>query len=154
MPAPIHPSVFPARQGLYDPVHERDACGTGFVASAAGLASREIVQMGQRLLVNLSHRGAAGCDPHTGDGAGILLQIPRRLLAAESRAWRLPGAGDCGVAMLFLPRDPAEPGAATRLVEEAVRDEARRCLAGGTCPWTRRGSARWRGERRPGSASS
>ena len=71
-------------RGLYDPRDERDACGVGFVAHVKGSASREIVHNALRLLDGLSHRGAVGCDPHTGDGAGILLQIPHAFLKREA----------------------------------------------------------------------
>ncbi len=130
MPAPIRPTGFPAPQGLYDPAEERDACGLGFVAHVKGVASREIVEKGLRLLVNLSHRGAAGSDPESGDGAGILLQIPHALLARECAALGLPlpGAGEYGVGMLFLPRDAGERTAAERAVQEAVAAEGGRLL--------------------------
>ena len=78
-----HPSWsdLPAQQGLYDPAYERDACGIGFVAHSRGQRSHDLVRKGLKLLENLSHRGAAGSDPESGDGAGILLQIPHRFLA-------------------------------------------------------------------------
>ena len=82
-------------RGLYDPREDRDACGVGFVAHAKGSASREIVHDALRLLQGLSHRGAVGCDPHTGDGAGILLQVPHTFFKRElaSIGVRLPAAG-------------------------------------------------------------
>src|SRR5512143_3264270 len=73
-----------AAHGLYDPRDERDACGVGFVANAKGIVSRDIVHQALLLLRGLSHRGAVGCDPHTGDGAGILLQIPHAFLKHEA----------------------------------------------------------------------
>src|SRR5437764_47541 len=66
----------PERQGLYDPANEHDACGIGFVVDIKGEKSHDIVQKGLQILINLTHRGACGCDPNTGDGAGILIQIP------------------------------------------------------------------------------
>ena len=74
----------PAAQGLYDPSLEKDSCGVGFVAHLKGKRSHEIVRMGLRLLENLVHRGACGCDPETGDGAGILLQLPHTFLRAAA----------------------------------------------------------------------
>ncbi|MDC4226327.1 MAG: hypothetical protein MPW15_19260 [Candidatus Manganitrophus sp.] len=67
---------FPAKQGLYDPQFEKDSCGIGFVADIKGRRSHDIIQKGLQVLENLSHRGAVGCDPCTGDGAGILIQVP------------------------------------------------------------------------------
>ena len=95
----------PTAQGLYDPANEHDACGIGFVANIKGEASHEIVLKGLEILVNLAHRGACGCDPETGDGAGILIQIPHEFFAKEAPAhnFTLPGKGQYGVAMCFLP---------------------------------------------------
>ena len=73
----------PPAQGLYDPAHEHDACGIGFVASIRGEKSHDIIRKGIQVLVNLTHRGACGCDPETGDGAGILIQIPHKFFARE-----------------------------------------------------------------------
>ena len=70
----------PAPQGLYDPRFEHDACGIGFVADIQGRPSHGIVEQGVEVLVNLTHRGACGCDPETGDGRGLLLQIPHGVL--------------------------------------------------------------------------
>src|SRR6516225_4378980 len=74
----------PPAQGLYDPAHEHDACGIGFVASISGQKSHDIIKKGIQVLLNLAHRGACGCDPETGDGAGVLIQIPHRFFARES----------------------------------------------------------------------
>ncbi|HSN97379.1 MAG TPA: hypothetical protein VLS89_03740, partial [Candidatus Nanopelagicales bacterium] len=88
----------PARQGLYDPEFEHDACGLGFVASLRRAPSHAVVEQGVEILRNLTHRGAAGCDPCTGDGAGILLQIPHALYAetppAQASDAPLPQPGD------------------------------------------------------------
>ena len=70
----------PERQGLYDPRLERDACGIGFVVNVKGIPSHEIIRKGIQILINLTHRGACGCDPETGDGAGVLIQIPHEYL--------------------------------------------------------------------------
>src|SRR5262245_33141448 len=70
----------PPAQGLYDPKHEHDACGVGFVAELKGRPSRKIIENGLQILENLTHRGAAGADPLAGDGAGILVQIPHEFL--------------------------------------------------------------------------
>ena len=96
---------FPPRQGLYDPRQEKDSCGVGFVVNVKGQKSHSIVHQGLQILENLTHRGAQGCDPCTGDGAGILLQVPHEFLkrAAGDVGVTLPGAGEYGVGQLFLP---------------------------------------------------
>ena len=71
----------PIRQGLYDPAHEHDACGGCFVVQMKGKASHDIVQQGLTILLNLDHRGAVGAEPNTGDGAGILMQMPHKFMA-------------------------------------------------------------------------
>ena len=73
----------PPAQGLYDPRHEHDACGIGFVANLKGQRSHDIILKGIEVLINLTHRGACGCDPRTGDGAGVLIQIPHKFFARE-----------------------------------------------------------------------
>jgi glutamate synthase (NADPH/NADH) large chain len=95
----------PNPQGLYHPQNEHDACGMGLVASIRGEKSHEIIRKGLEVLINLTHRGAAGCDPETGDGAGILIQIPHAFFVRECTelGWKLPNAGEYGVAMCFLP---------------------------------------------------
>ena len=97
----------PDAQGLYHPHNEHDACGMGLVASIRGEKSHEIIRKGLEVLINLTHRGAAGCDPETGDGAGILIQIPHVFFAREcgELGMQLPGPGAYGVAMVFLPVD-------------------------------------------------
>ena len=77
----------PDPQGLYHPQNEHDACGMGLVASIRGEKSHEIIRKGLEVLINLTHRGAAGCDPETGDGAGILIQIPHEFLCRSAGSW-------------------------------------------------------------------
>jgi glutamate synthase (NADPH) large chain len=95
----------PGPQGLYHPQQEHDACGMGLVANIRGEKSHEIIRKGLEVLINLTHRGAAGCDPETGDGAGILIQVPHGFFARECAelGMKLPGPGEYGVAMCFLP---------------------------------------------------
>jgi len=95
----------PQPQGLYHPRDEHDACGMGLVANIRGEKSHEIIRKGLEVLINLTHRGAAGCDPETGDGAGILIQIPHAFFAREcgELGINLPEPGRYGVAMCFLP---------------------------------------------------
>jgi len=100
----------PRKQGLYDPSHEHDACGMGFVVDAHGKKSHAIVSQAVQVLENLEHRGACGCEKNTGDGAGILIQIPHRFLAEECEraGFSLPGPGRYGAGVVFLPRGPAD----------------------------------------------
>ncbi len=115
----------PEPQGLYDPRHEHDACGIGFVANISGKKSHDIIVKGIEILLNLAHRGACGCDPRTGDGAGVLIQIPHAFFEAEcSRAgFALPSPGEYGVGMVFLPVEPHERMQCEAILEEIVRDE-------------------------------
>jgi len=115
----------PPRQGLYDPRHEHDACGLGFVAHIHGARSHTIVEQSLELLENLSHRGAAGCDPCTGDGAGILLQLPHALFArdAAGAGIELPDEGEYGVGMCFLPRGVAARRFCERIIANVAAEE-------------------------------
>jgi glutamate synthase domain-containing protein 2/glutamate synthase domain-containing protein 1/glutamate synthase domain-containing protein 3 len=105
-----HNGGLPAPQGLYDPANEHDACGVGFVVNLRGEKSHSIVRSGLEILVNLTHRGACGCDPLTGDGAGILTQMPHEFFAAKAAelGFALPERGDYGVGAVFLPRTESE----------------------------------------------
>ena len=120
----------PSKQGLYDPQFEHDSCGLGFVVDVEGRRSRRIVEQAIQVLLNLEHRGACGCEANTGDGAGILLQIPHQFFARECahRRFKLPGAGDYGVGMVFLPRNGASRRECERLFEKIVKDEGQRVL--------------------------
>ncbi|HEX8552677.1 MAG TPA: glutamate synthase large subunit [Abditibacteriaceae bacterium] len=100
------PTGLPHKQGLYDPAHEHDACGMGFVVDMKGRKSHQLVRQGIEILVHLEHRGASGADVCTGDGAGILTQIPHDFFASVC-GFTLPAFGEYGVGMLFLPRDGA-----------------------------------------------
>jgi glutamate synthase (NADPH/NADH) large chain len=111
----------PPAQGLYDPRHEHDACGVGFIANIKGAKSHDIIARGLKILCNLTHRGAAGADPNDGDGAGILIQIPDALYRAVS-GFELPASGEYGTGILFLPRSPADRSSCIALVEEALTE--------------------------------
>jgi glutamate synthase domain-containing protein 2/glutamate synthase domain-containing protein 1/glutamate synthase domain-containing protein 3 len=119
------PYGLPQPQGLYDPRNEHDACGIGFVANVSGVRSHDIILKGIEILINLTHRGACGCDPQTGDGAGVLIQIPHAFFEAEcSRLGiALPSPGEYGVGMVFLPVEPHERMLCEAILEEVVRDE-------------------------------
>jgi glutamate synthase (NADPH/NADH) large chain len=120
----------PARQGLYDPANEHDACGVGFVANIKGHKSHDIIRRGLQILVNLDHRGAVGADPLVGDGAGCLIQIPDALLRhwAQANDIVLPQAGRYAVAMCFLPRDKESRQTAVGLIEKIARAEGQPVL--------------------------
>ncbi len=96
-----------AGEGLYRKEFEHDACGIGFVASLKGIKSHRIVQDSITMLIRMDHRGACGCDPNSGDGAGVLLQIPHEFLLEESRklGFSLPAPGQYGVGMIFFPNN-------------------------------------------------
>jgi glutamate synthase domain-containing protein 2/glutamate synthase domain-containing protein 1/glutamate synthase domain-containing protein 3 len=114
----------PSARGLYDPRHEHDGCGIGFVAHVKGQKSHDIVHKGIQILINLTHRGACGCDPQTGDGAGILIQIPHAFFARECAklGFSLPAAGEYGVGMVFLPVDPHEKILCEGILERIARE--------------------------------
>ncbi len=120
----------PAAQGLYDPQHEHDACGVGFVVDLKGRKSHDIVQQGIQILFNLKHRGACGCETNTGDGAGILLQMPHDFFVEEADKLniKLPAPGRYGVGVVFLPGDRASREACERLFEQIVREEGQELL--------------------------
>ena len=100
-------STAPKAQGLYDPQWEHDACGVGAIVNIAGVRSHSIVDYGKQVLMNLMHRGASGADESTGDGAGILMQLPDEFFAAEADrlGFALPGPKQYAAAVLFLPHD-------------------------------------------------
>src|SRR5450755_2325533 len=120
----------PEPSGLYDPRMEHDACGIGFVANIKGQKSHDIIVKGIQVLINLTHRGACGCDPETGDGAGVLIQIPHKFFIRECAklGFTLPPAGEYGVGMTFLPVEPHARLLAEGIVERIVREEGLRVL--------------------------
>ena len=125
LPARTTKPGLPAPQGLYDPANEHDACGVGFVVNMHGVKSHEIVRKGLEVLENLTHRGACGCDPLTGDGAGILMQTPREFFAAVApqAGIKLPAAGDWAVGNVFLPPSEGDRETAEQFFEKVVREE-------------------------------
>ena len=114
-------SLYPKKQGLYDPVFEKDACGVGMVCSLKGEKSHDIVAKALRVLANLEHRGATGYDPETGDGAGILIQVPHAFFT--SVVSRLPEAGLYGVGMVFLPQNGKSRAACEQVLEKHLKGE-------------------------------
>jgi glutamate synthase (ferredoxin) len=124
------PLGFPKKQGLYDPRYEHDACGTGFVVDIKGRKSHDIVQKALQVLLNLEHRGACGSEKNTGDGAGILLQIPHVFLADECArlGFVLPPPGQYAVGMVFLPTEEESRAECERSFEEIVAEEGQSVL--------------------------
>ncbi|MFL6444454.1 MAG: glutamate synthase large subunit, partial [Candidatus Sulfotelmatobacter sp.] len=121
----LNPNGLPPAQGLYHPANEHDACGIGFVASINGTKSHDIIRKGIQVLLNLAHRGACGCDPETGDGAGVLIQIPHKFLARECEklGFVLPEPGAYGVGMTFLPVEKHPRLQCEGILERIVREE-------------------------------
>ena len=117
-------SRFPKIQGLYDPQFEHDSCGVGFVCDIKGGKSHKIIKQGLQVLRRLSHRGAVGADPKTGDGAGILIQIPHEFFkkAAADNNICLPDPGLYGTGLVFLPQDEKERRSCKDIFEKAVKE--------------------------------
>src|SRR5260221_2254756 len=120
----------PDAEGLYDPRHEHDACGVGFVVDIKGRKSHGVIEQGLRILLNLLHRGACGCEANTGDGAGVLIQMPDRFLrrATADAGFALPPPGHYGAGLVFLPHSPTERDRLRRLIEETVQAEGHAVL--------------------------
>ncbi|MEX0427521.1 glutamate synthase large subunit [Nocardioides sp. DS6] len=113
---------FPTPQGLYDPRFEKDACGVAFVATLTGEPTHEIVQQGVRALLNLDHRGAAGAETNSGDGAGILIQVPDAFLR-DVVGFELPVRGSYAVGTAFLPGDSEHVETTAKQIEEIAAEE-------------------------------
>ncbi len=126
----------PVKQGLYDPRYEHDACGVGFVVDVKGRKSRSIVAQGLQVLLNLAHRGACGCEPNTGDGAGILMQMPDKFMrkAAAVSGIELPPPGEYAVGMVFLPQREDYRFRCQERFENIVRAEGQTVLGWRTVP--------------------
>ncbi|NCT89821.1 glutamate synthase large subunit [Cellulomonas sp. APG4] len=128
MERPAHPHAMPPAHGLYDPAAEHDACGVAFVATLRGTPGRDIVDAGLTALLNLDHRGAVGAETDSGDGAGILTQVPDAFLRDVVQA-ELPAAGHYAIGMAFLPTDDDARAAAVAHVEGLVAEEGLELLA-------------------------
>ncbi len=112
----------PAQQGMYDPRNEKDACGVGFVANLTGEATHTLVEQALTVLRNLEHRGATGSEPDSGDGAGILSQVPDAFLR-EVAGFELPAAGGYAVGIAFLPADGTAQAVAVEQIEAIAAEE-------------------------------
>src|ERR1041384_4464457 len=112
----------PSKNGLYNPAFEHDACGVAMVADIHGRRSRDIVDKAITALLNLEHRGAQGAEPHTGDGAGILLQVPDEFLRAVVE-FDLPQYGSYATGIAFLPQSSKDAATACESVEKIAEAE-------------------------------
>ena len=126
----------PKKQGLYDPAFEHDACGVGFVCDIKGKASNETVLKGLEVLKRLSHRGATGADPKTGDGAGLLIQMPHKFFAkvCPEAKIELPPPGDYGTGLVFLPIDSKDRKLCKDTLSGIVKEEGQKMLGWRTVP--------------------
>lgn len=120
----------PGKQGLYDPQFEKDACGMGFVAHIKGKPSHDIVSNALTMLFNMEHRGGQGSEPNSGDGAGIMLQIPHRFFAGEAAklGFELPEQGHYGVGMIFLSHNEEIRTRHEALLSEIIAEEGQQVL--------------------------
>lgn len=123
-------SFLPPKQGLYDPAFEHDSCGVGFIVNIKGKQSHDIVRNGIKILEHLTHRGACGCDPETGDGAGILIQMPDAFLRKEcsKNNISLPSFGDYGAGLVFMPPSLADRNTIEQWTEHIIREEGQKFL--------------------------
>ncbi|OCI31781.1 glutamate synthase large subunit [Oerskovia enterophila] len=135
MTTPLHRAAAPSAQGLYDPVAEHDACGVAFVATLRGTPGRDIVDAGLTALLNLDHRGAVGAEENSGDGAGILTQIPDAFVRDVVDV-DLPPAGHYAIGMAFLPQDAEAAAEVVRQVEALAAEERLVVLAWRDVPVT------------------
>ena len=121
---------YPKKQGLYDPDFEHDSCGVGFIVHMKGKKSHDIIRSGIQILENLSHRGACGCDPQTGDGAGILIQMPDAFFRKKCDKINidLPPAGDYAAGIVFLPPNSSDRNTIEQWFEQIIHEEGQKFL--------------------------
>src|SRR5690349_15483826 len=133
---PRRPPGQPGKQGLYDPWYEHEACGVGFVVDMKGRKSHRILQQAIQVLRNLDHRGACGCEANTGDGAGVLLQMPHAFFQQVARKDRLslPGPGEYASGLVFLPRNPTKRRRLVEVFEHIIQSEGQTVLGWRTVP--------------------
>ncbi|HEX2854524.1 MAG TPA: glutamate synthase large subunit [Opitutaceae bacterium] len=133
---PTSVSGRPGKQGLYDPWFEHDSCGVGFVVDMHGRKSHQILQQGLQVLTNLDHRGASGAEINTGDGAGVLLQMPHKFMVEAARKARitLPAEGQYGCGVVFMPRNPSMRRKLEEIFGQIVQSEGQTLLGWRTVP--------------------
>lgn len=121
----------PPKQGLYDPAFEHDSCGVGFVAHIKGRRSHQILIDAEQVLHNMDHRGACGCEPNTGDGAGILTALPHEFIARVVRnelKAELPAPGEFAAGVVFLPKDANERATCKKIVDEIISAQGQKLV--------------------------
>src|ERR1700761_2317263 len=120
----------PPAQGMYDPSFEHDACGVGFICHIKGKESHQVVSDALKMLENMNHRGACGCEEDSGDGAGILIKTPDSFFRRECKKLNitLPLEGQYGVGMIFLPQDSVQRHLCERILERVARDNGMKVL--------------------------
>ncbi|MCB1195290.1 hypothetical protein KDK77_03810, partial [bacterium] len=125
------------QDGLYDPRFEHDNCGVGFVANIKGKRSHDIIEKGISILLNLVHRGAIGGDAKTGDGAGILFQIPHEFFVKVCKPLSIdiPDAGTYGAGIVFLPQNQRHREDMEKNIERIAREEGQKFLGWRTVPY-------------------
>lgn len=124
----------PSKQGLYDPAFEHDACGIGFIANVKGEQSNQIIKQGLFMLNRLEHRGGQGSDPATGDGAGIMIQLPHRFFLEKCVKVSIPEVGNYGVGMIFLPQDINLQKQCESMVNKIIEEAGQELLGWRTVP--------------------
>ncbi|MCZ8184521.1 MAG: glutamate synthase large subunit [Beijerinckiaceae bacterium] len=129
-PLVVRDPGFPAAEGLYDPAHEKDSCGVGFVADIKNRKTHTIIEHGLKILENLDHRGAVGADPKAGDGCGMLVQIPHRFFREECAklGFELPEPGHYAVGQYFLPQDAEARTKIEQIIEQTIVAEGQKVL--------------------------
>ncbi len=126
VPDEHEPLMPPGKHGLYDPAHEKDSCGVGFVAHIKGERSHQIVRDAYTVLLNMDHRGACGCEANTGDGAGILTALPHDFLAKVAKAElgvELPAPGKYAAGIVFFPKQEGERNKCKKIVEQTIAEQ-------------------------------
>ena len=134
---------WPSKHGLYDPSLEKDSCGVGFVAHIKGVRSHQIVQDAREVLINMDHRGACGCEPNTGDGAGILTALPHEFLAKVAQRdlqAQLPAPGSYAAGNVFLPRDEGERKRCKEAVAKIVAEHGQKLVGWRPVPTDAKGA--------------
>ena len=126
----------PPKQGFFDPQSEYDACGVGFIVNIKGKKTHDIIRQGIQILENLAHRGACGCDPETGDGAGIMIQMPDAFLRKEMQKQdiALPPLGDYSCGLVFLPPSLEDRNMIEQWTEHIIHEEGQKLIGWRTVP--------------------
>ena len=134
---------FPRKQGLYDPQNEKDSCGVGFIANIKGVRTHEMLDDATEILIRMTHRGACGCDPNTGDGAGFLTALPHEFLAKVAQrdlGVTLPEPGKFGAGIVFLPKNDKSREHCKSVVEQIISEQGQQLLGWREVPTDAKGA--------------